>query len=378
MKQNLGKFLLLLILLIPLYAKDFTYHIQVNRSNPYLKEPVLLSVDLNQTNPNTVLLFQFSVNPSKYYRVKQINARIDNTLHHASHHYLYELNPLTTGDVNITFSLTKRVTTDEKIHYFASGDRDDFKKLDTKDYPVHIRPLTLHVRPLPKGVKFIGNFTLDYQIKTHTSEAYKPIPLKITIKGRGYPPVIRDILPRNTHFTHFSDTPSVRKVATEKGTVITATYTAALSADRSFTLPAIRLKAFDPEKHREYFLEMPAQHFKINAVDKTSLVDKTDNPEPLHTDFSWFTSLLGYIVVFFAGYMTAFSLKWKRRVTGEKQDPLIEKIERCKDAKTLLQLLMSTDSTQFETAIEKLEKGLYSEEKINLKQIKQEVLERMK
>jgi len=128
---------------------------------------------------------------------------------------------------------------------------------------------------------------------------------------------------------------------------------------------------------KAYDLTIPAQHFEISPADRGKLLDRTDNPKPLHSDFSWVGSLLGYLAAFFAGYMTAISLKWKRKVTAGKADPLREKVEACKDEKALMQLLMAADSKRFEKAIEALEKSLYGKGKTNFKQIKQEVLEKI-
>jgi hypothetical protein len=159
-KQNRGSVMLLLLILlwIPLFAEDFSYTITPSKSDPYLKEPVLLHVDLNQTNPQRVLLFQFNVNPSDAYTVRMLSAHHDDTLHHASIQNTYELYPLRTGDINITFSLIKRVTNEEKVRYFSSGDRDDFKKLETEDFPIVIPPLQLHVKPLPKETQHAHHY----------------------------------------------------------------------------------------------------------------------------------------------------------------------------------------------------------------------------
>ena len=86
------------------------------------------------------------------------------------------------------------------------------------------------------------------------------------------------------------------------------------------------------------------------------------------------TALLSYLVVFGAGYLTAISLKWKKKRTVQTSHPLKEKIEACKDEKVLLQLLMATDSKKFALSMEKLEASLYGNGKISLTEIKKELL----
>ena len=375
MNHSLGKTILILLFTCIMYAEDFTYTPHIETHNPYVKEPVLLSIDLKQTNPNKVLLFQFSVNPNKAYKIHQIKGIIDNTLHHKKHHYLYELYPLKSGDINITFSFIKRVTTDAKVRFFASGDRDDFKKLQTKDFPIALKSIELHVKPLPKNIEFIGDYKLDYKIKTHQAEAFVPIPMTITITGKGYPPVVKNIIAKNEHFKQFTENPEIHNVPTPTGTQYTVNYITALSAGKNFTLPNTKLKAFNPKTQKEYFLEIPEQNFTIKTVNTGSLVDKTDTPKPFKIDLSNLSKFFGYLITFIAGYFTA--ILWKREGTNSliEVNPLKEKIISCNDAKSLLRVLMAADSKKFALIIEALEDGLYKEGSLNLKKLKTQAME---
>jgi hypothetical protein len=380
MKHVLGKSLLFVFIFVSslLHAEDFSYSIVANKQTVYLKEPILLSVDINQTNPDTVLLFHFFIKPSKAYQIRQVTAKHDDTIHHLKHHNLYEIYPLQTGDVNIQFSLIKRVTNEEKVRYFASGDRDDFKKLETKDYPIEVPPLALHVKPLPEGTKLIGDFSLDYKINTHSEKALTPISIEVTLKGKGYPPVIDRLIPPSAEYKVFSEKPHVKMIPTPEGMFSTVTYLFALSARKSYTLPNITLKAFSPSTHAPYTLEIPEQHFEILSIDKKSLVDNQDTPPPRKADWAWVENLLRYLLVFTAGYFTALSLRWKRKKTRKQAHPLIEKIEDANTEKRLLQVLMShEEGKQFTQVIEKLEASLYGKTKTPLKKLKKEALEKI-
>lgn len=379
MKNSPGRIILFfLFAFLLLHGENFVYDFHISRQNPYEKEPLLLSIDLNQTNEDVVLFFHFSIKKNDAFLVEQIDSTQDNTLHHARIHYRYILYPLRTGDINITFDLVERVTDEEKVAYSFSGDRDDFKKLETKDRKVDVPPIPLHVRALPKNIQLVGNFKLSYEIKKHQVQSHEPIAMKVIIEGEGYPPVLERLYLEDGGFTLFTQKPLVQKMLLKDHLKYRVTYVMALSHDKSFDLPKLRLHAFDPVSKKAYELTIPKQHFEVIPVEAKELLDRTDNPKPLHVDFSWVGSLLGCLVVFFAGYMTAISLKWKRRVTAAERDPLTEKVEACKDKKELMQLLMATDSKRFEETIERLERSLYRKEKKNFKQIKEEVLERMK
>ncbi len=381
MKTTLGRYIVLLsgALLIFLHAEDFSYTITANKHDVYLKEPVLISIDLNQTNPDTILLFRFQVNPSKDYKIVQLQAKHDDTFHHLTHHNLYEIFPLHTGDINVTFTLVKRVTDIDKVRYFSSGDRDDFKKLETSDSLINLPPVHLHIKPLPKEAQLLGDFTLDYTIDTHTPKAFSPVSWKIILKGNGYTPLIKDLIPQSPDYKTFTEKPLVKTISTPQGIINSVTYLFALSAQKSYTLPAITLKAFSPTTHKTYLLNIPQQHFEVQSIDKASLVDKVDSPAPRHSDWSSLTTLLKYIFVFFVGYFTAYALRWKRKKVQKYTHPLIEKIKESDTEKMLLQVLMShEEGKRFVEVIEKLEASLYGETKTPLKTLKKEALEKIK
>ena len=378
MKHNLGKIAyLFLTLLLFLQAEDFNYTMHIDQQNPYLKEALLLDVDINQTNTDIVLFFRFRIHPSSAYSVEQIALSQNNVLHHTHIHTRYLLHPLRSGDINVSFDLIKRVTDDAKVAYSFSGDRDDFKKLETSDSKVTVPPLLLHVKPLPKETQLVGDFNLSYHIKKHKADAYEPIAMDVTIEGRGYPPLIETLIPKSADITVFSEKPLLRKKIDHTGIRYKAIYTLAISGNKTFDLPPIQIRAFDPHRQKNYTLEIPKQHFDITPVDPNTLVDKTDTPARFKNDLSWITTFLTYLIVFAAGYFAALAVRSRKNPIIQTTHPLKKKIESCQDAKSLLQLLMAANSRRFASSIDKLEKHLYGNGKINLKKIKQDVLEKV-
>jgi len=377
-KHNLGKLWILFCFTL-LQAEDFTYVFNINQSNPYMKEGVILTLDVNQTNHDVVLLFDFDLKKSKHYSFQRIGIEEHDAHHTMQIRYTYLLYPLISGDLNITFKMTKKVTTDDSVAYSFSGDRDNVKGLVTKDFQVDLNPVTLTVKPLPKGTQIVGDFTLDYTIKTHQAKAYEALPFQMTLKGNGYPPLIEHLIPKDVNFTLFTEKPILHSTADAQGTHSSVTYPMALSDHQDFTLPAITLKAFNPKTEHSYLLTVPLQNFQVSKVAITNLVDKTDYPPTLKANWSWIQTLLGYLVVFAAGYLSAFAWKWQKKTTTKTEHPLIEKIQKTKDTKALLQLLMAYDSHRFAPSISKLENSLYGDGKIksrdiNINKVKEEAI----
>jgi len=371
-KNNLGKTILFLLAFVLLQAEDFSYNFKVDKTDPYVKEAVILTFDIQQTNKDLVLLFNFDLKKSDNYHFQRLNIKEADSYHNAQIQYEYLIYPLKKGEIDLEFELLKQVTTDDSVAYSFSGDRDNVKGLVTKDTRVELPPVTLQVKSLPEGTLLVGDFILTHQIKTHKARPHEPLPLQIHIKGQGYPPLLDSILPQEGLFTRFTEQPLVKSVATSIGIQNTVSYPMALSHDESFTLPNIKIKAFNPKTETSYLLSVPSQHFDITEAPKDMLVDSHDTPKPFSMDWSWLTSLLSYLVVFGAGYLSALAWKWQKRTVQKSLHPLHEKITNCKDEKMLLQVLMATDDKRFTPCIEKLEASLYGDGKINLNKVKQE------
>jgi len=379
MKNSLGSMILLCLSILVVNAEDFTHTFHVDKQNPYVKEAVIMTLDLNQTNRDKVLFFHFALKESPDYEFHRLNVKETEEHHTAQVHYEYLIYPLRSGEIQLHFNLIQKATTEENLAYSFSGDRDNVKGLTTVDTKIDLPPLTLKAKALPKSTSLVGDFNLTHSLKTNKAKAYEPLPFQVTITGSGYPPLLERLLPKDVDFTLFTEKPIVTAVNSSQGTSSTVIYPMALSHAKSFDLSPVVLKAFNPKTKKSYELTVPKQHFDISKADVKSLVDKIDSPKPLESDLSWLTSiltsLLSYLVVFGAGYLTAISLKWKKKTTEQTSHPLKEKIKTCKDEKALLQLLMATDSKAFRSSIEKLEKGLYGNGKINFNKVKQEAQE---
>lgn len=374
MKHSLGKMVLLFCFSF-LQAEDFSYSFHIDKPNPYVKEAVILTLDLNQTNPNLVLLFNFNLVKSDNYSFQRLNSSETDAyhqkgLHHTQLQFTYLLYPLREGKIDIHFELLKKVTSDDSVAYSFSGDRDNTKTLTTTNANIALPPLYLNVKPLPKGTQIVGDFSLDFHLKKHQAESHEPLPFQITLEGLGYPPVLESIFPKDVNFTYFKEKPLIHSVASTQGLHSTVGYSMALSHSQSFSLPSITVNAFNPQNQKAYTLIVPAQHFNIKEVSSKNLVDKIDSPKVLQENWSWLEDLFLYLVIFIAGYLTALSWKWHKKTKYKERNPLKEKIENCKDTKALLQVLMAHDSHHFSSCITKLENSLYGNGKIKAGNIK--------
>lgn len=371
MKHNLGKMLIFLLATLMLQAKEFDYSLSIDKKNPYVKEAVLLTLELNQSDRRKTLLFDFDLKPNDSYSFQRLKRDQSGTVHR----YTYLIYPLRSGDMNITFELEKKVTGVDSSAYSFSGGSDITMQRVTVKTSVALPPVTLEVKALPEDTLLVGDFNLTYSIKKHEAKAHEPLPFQINIEGKGYPPLLASLLPKDGNFTRFTEKPIVKSQTSTEGTQNTVTYPMALSYNKSFKLPPLAIKCFNPQTEKSYELIIPEQSFTITQPDPATLIDSINSPETLKVDWSWLSSLLSYFIVFTAGYLSALSWRWKKRSLSQKDNPLKAKIEKCKDEKALLQVLMAADSKRFAPSIEKLEASLYGNGKINVNKFKKELLE---
>jgi hypothetical protein len=277
---------------------------------------------------------------------------------------MYLIYPKKSGSISLEFELIKSLTDDDKVAYAISGDRDNVKGLVTVDTKIDLPPLKLNVKALPKGTLLVGDFTLNSKFTKHEISAYEPIPFEVSIKGTGYPPVLKNILKQSNDFTLFKENPIVKTIHSKESTRSTVTYPMALSAAKSFEFKELSIKAFNPKTATPYTLHIPKQNFVVKKEDISLLVDKEDNPKSFSTDYSWLTSFLSYLIVFVSGYFSAIIYRNKKRVIHtSKKDPFVQRIDDCRNEKELFTLLLANDSKKHAKVIEKLEHALYKKVK---------------
>ncbi|MCW8821524.1 MAG: hypothetical protein OQK45_04780, partial [Sulfurovum sp.] len=103
MKNNLGNtylcLLFFLLSFITLQAEDFMYSFNVDKKTPYVKEAVVLTFDINQTNHDIVLLFNFNIKESQDYTFQRLDIQETDSYHNVKIHYVYLIYPLRSGDI---------------------------------------------------------------------------------------------------------------------------------------------------------------------------------------------------------------------------------------------------------------------------------------
>jgi hypothetical protein len=115
-------------------------------------------------------------------------------------------------------------------------------------FSVVSKPVTLHVDPLPEGVKLVGNFKIETRVEPLRAEAGRPVTLTVSVEAEGN---IEDFdLPplRIEGVTVYEEEPKIEQRYLQgvyRGRWVKKYV---LVADRSFTIPSMELRFFNPQK----------------------------------------------------------------------------------------------------------------------------------
>ncbi len=353
------------------YAEDMQKSIHVSSMTPYEREGVILDVNLTQLDHSKMMLFTFTLQRSNAYSFKQVDFQEENIHHDLKQKYRYLIYPKKSGEVALKFKLIKSITTDDKVTYAISGDRDSVKSLEKEDIVVSLKPLILNVKPLPKGTDIVGSFTLTQTLDRDEVDAFEPVNLKVELKGEGY--LDRFELYKKSNSYHlFTQPPKLKSIYSKKGTISNLKWDYAISANSSFTLSKVTLKGFDPKTQKSYELVIPAYSVKVNSVAKDEIVDKENLP-PLSSsiDWSWWRWIGSYLMVFLAGYLMPKEWFKKPNKKIEEVESIEDRILKTKTHKELLKLLVLENNSNYKEAIELLEGVVYSKKRVSLSTIKE-------
>jgi len=358
----------------PLYANDVAYSFNLSKTDPYEREGVFLEVNLTQVDQSKVMMFKFSLKDSENYEFHQVGFKEHENYHDLRHEYLYLIYPKKSGEVDLAFEMRKSITDDDKVAYSISGDRDNVKGLEKKDFDVALKPLRLEVKPLPEGTDLVGEFTFEHHLDRKETEAFDPINLKVELKGEGLLSSFELLKPSDA-YKLFTQDPTFKIYHTKLGSNSSLAWAYAISAKKDFTLPKIVLNAFNPKTQKRYALTLPSYSIEVETIDETSLLDSENYPEKSKgIDSDFWTWLLSYLVVFMAGLLTPRDIFQKKKtIETSAKERLHLKISRARTHKALLHLLLLENDGRYAEAIEVLEGVVYNGEQKSLVSIKKEL-----
>ncbi len=382
MKNTLGKITLLIILFcVSLFGNTqlATYKLQTNKKSVHIKEPLLLTFTAKQKDHNDNMFFEFTIQKSPDYEVKLLHKTIhDNSFHNTTTIFQYVLFALKEKTLHIKFNFIIRTASDKAVKQSYVDDHDNSVGISTSNTKVVLKPLTIKVKKLLQPVDLVGDFTLHSKIDTTQINQYGAVNLHYILSGTGYKNSHLNILNKAIkNVTIFSKINNDLSKLTQSGFIIKTEYIYAMTSKNNFTIPAFSLHVYSPSKNKYYTLHAKTYNIKVQKMDTTTLIDKTDAPKTENfINTQAIKEFFIYALLFLAGFSTA-KISQKSFFNKNKKRKF-EDIQNAKTVKELLMLLvMHYQERGLDTYISKLEANANDGHSLNLNKIKKDILNKL-
>lgn len=354
MKPNLGKYILIVLLLVTsLWAKeDYTWSSTLSKEQAYVNEAIFLEYVCQFKDDGALYVIEFAPKSTKAYDIKLLkeNETINNG--QRSNLFQFVLFPKKNGNLELSLEALMRKTTRESIENTVIG-RDNVEDTDFSDKRVSLKHKSIVVKAAP--VSIVGEFELEVHLDKNEVKGYEPTHLSITIKGEGdlekIVPFVLDI--NNTKV--FSETPQRELTLTENGYRGSVKQEFALVGASDFTIPKIDFEYFDLQEQKVKVLSHEAISVVVHkGFNKEALLDEEPEVKTLF-NMEYIYLFLAFIIGVLVGKFVRF--KPKPKAISNK---LKMKITQSKSKNELGILLVLSEETRFNEVIEKLETKEYT------------------
>ncbi|WP_456452075.1 hypothetical protein [Hydrogenimonas sp.] len=380
MKSVLGRVLTLILLFFAaaLHAGvDYDYELRLNKAKAYVGESVVLSMKVWQTDPASILFFEFAPQKSDAYSVRLLEERTEESVAGTTATFRYLLFPKRPGEVRVNFRFVVKRTTEARLRHNNTGEPVKAKAIDTTDTAEPLPARTLRVLVLPKEVALVGDYRLEAKLDHTSTRALSPVYLTLRLRGvGGEPPAGLDPLPKMEGVKVFADEPVVKVRYDEEGVHYDATFSYALLAEKDFLVPPVALEAFSCTRGELYTLKTRPMKVAVAPAELSTLVDKETRPESIYEIVESLKRWGLYLFIFACGFVSALLVERLRKRIHRKRgnDAFKKEVKHAKEAKALLKLLVRTDPHRYAPFIDDLENAVYKGEKVDVARMKKEVL----
>ncbi|WP_201352848.1 BatD family protein [Hydrogenimonas urashimensis] len=359
-------------------AEDYRYTLTLDKSRAMVKTPMILTVDIEQTDPSKVLFFDFEPSGNGRFLFHRLDKKVNDDMHHRRERFDYLVYGLQSGEWSIGGRIRVQRTNEERIVDSTIVDQFNARTLQSEESLEPVTPVKVTIDPLPVPADLVGDFHLESSLDRRQTEAFRPIHLSLHLKGVGFPP------PGNLFGWNipgvqvFADKPAIRLHYTSRGVEVDATYTFAFSSDHDFTIPLRMVRLYSPTRHQSERIGFPGATICVvtpPSLRKALLDPKNDPPSIYDRIATWKAFGIDTLVVLL-GFISAFFVEWlkSRLKRFFAKDPFVEKVRAAKDPRALLMLLIRADAKRCAPWIDRIEAALHEKRKIDLKKIKREIV----
>lgn len=216
------------------------------------------------------------------------------------------------------------------------------------------KPLTITVKPAPKNIDLIGDFTMTATTNPIQSKANKPIVLSFNIEGSGVVDDVRDLDFGIDGVTTYSKKPKISQDFSNN--ILKSSYQKEyiFISDHNFTIPSQTITIFNTRTNSTIQKVIPSQRITIfNSTPKASseVISESNTGNNNSKTFSWFSIFMGFIV----GVIVASFIGWI----------LLNKSKNRKIKPSKNELLILLPYAKSDSEVDEMVRNLYAKQKGN-------------
>jgi len=227
-----------------------------------------------------------------------------------------------------------------------AGDRWQSKVAWTR---TRFKPVTMRVKALPDGAEAVGRFVLRSGLDRNVTHPDEPVTLTVTLAGTGNVDDIAEIAPKIPGVTVVPSEPQRRYRIVGENLEANLTQRFTLVAEKSFVVPPIVLRAFDPVSKKLSLLATQPLAVRVGQATPLRENDTKETPMNVSLFFIAGTAVIAAVAGFVLGFVAA---RYRRRNRRERYTPDSTQAR-------FVALLRHIDDPEARRCAEAIEKELY-------------------
>ncbi len=358
MRQNLGKYLLFLLLPLLLNASH-RWELEVSKLDLVVGEATLLSYTCFFEGEAYGTSIDIEI-PKEHddYSIVMYKSRENIINDNRQNHFQYLIFAKHSGEIAVSLKAKLRKTSREQVENAVIG-RDNVEYYQFEEVEDNLPLATLHVRAVSAAL--VGDFSLHVSMDKEELSSYEPLHVNITFEGLGNLDAYKAFELNIANVDIFREKPKRSYHVTPEGFKGSITQKFAIVSDKNFTIPAFSLEVYNPKTATKTTLKSKEKTFHVSApFKKESLLDPIQDDDYRPFDWSWIYYLLTLTTGLMMGWYAHVYLIQYRSSTKNRN------LTQVKDAKSLLVHLAIQGG--YERLIAKAEKEQWSLKKIQKEQ----------
>lgn len=351
MNKNLGKFLLLFLLLwhVESFASTFVWHVEADKKTAFVNEAIYLKYSCEFSDRAELYSIDFNpVGENEKYRVKHLtqSTRVEDGKKIAQYEFVAFAK--SAGEVKFEFDMVMKISNKDSIENRIIG-RDNMQKEEVTLTQMRQEAIVVAVKETQSDL--FGSLHIQIKKDEPKVKAYEPYHMEITIKGVGNFELLKPYEFKIEGVKIFSQKPLENTTLTKDGLSGMWNQKFAFVGDKDFEIPSFSFKYFDANEQK-----IKEMTFEATKVEVSKAFAKEELLEADESQIGFFKiEYFYYFLTFIAGFLVS-KIKIKKSVPHAKENEFLYKINNAKSLEELCMLLALTNSQKYSDLLLQIER----------------------